>query len=206
MPEQQNQKPSLKRREELQSLVESCSEFLKADIPEDNIIPESEFSKFLPLFNNQLFSKLSDDKVHELCDEYNNRFSTRHPIKIIASREATADDETIVKDRQRYVVVATIPPLFRSIRTLNEVGAKLPNLIVALYNASQRNTPVDNSMQKFSSYIGQALQIGGNMDNPDQERAKFNEMEKKLIGGKAEGPSDKTSQDEDNVMSDSIDW
>ena len=157
--------------EQFSNLMNMCSEFLKAKIPPSNIVPESEFAEFIPLFNEESIKELGKDGIDKLAKKYRGRFSLQHPIHIISAEQADDTEGDVIKsphDNKFHRIVITLPPMFRSLRTLNDLGERVPSLIDALMNTVARKDTYMNSTNDYYRGIAEAM----SMANPSKDKQK----------------------------------
>ena len=206
-------KPSSSERDQL---TEMCRSFLKVQIPAGNIISAGKFAKFVPLFNKEAVSKMSETEQKRLYNEYRRTFSLQHPIKVYGNsvpdpEEATGEVVFVPSDEEYHEVAYTIPPMFRQIKTLNELGSNTAaGLINSFLNtAIKSDNPIAQAeFEKYGFVIGKLLT---DLNPPDTEaEKKFETAEKKLVhheGGTEEGEdAPKNSQSNNDAMTDLFDW
>lgn len=216
-------------------LIGQCSAFLRDSIPSTNIILEADFAKYIPLFNEKAIEEMGEDVAKKLADEYRGRFSLHHPIKII-NTEITEDPNVEAaiypEDGRRHVIVMMLPPVFKRVKTLNEIyttdekgnkihQSKMPFLIDGLFNTSLRTDPI--SKGKHAEYVfnvARALHIANPETDREQIIKDFNAMQTRVNAQTAakleemgvalpESAKPKESiktPDEDKPMSGVIDW
>ena len=203
-------KPS---RSERDQLTDMCASFLKIRIPSGNIISVGKFTKFAPLFNKEAVSKMTENMQKKLYDEYRRTFSLQHPIKIYGN--AVDPDETKVEviyvedDDMYHEVVYTIPPMFRQIKTLNELGSDTAATLINsfLNTAVKSDNPIAQAeFEKYGFVIGKLLT---DLNPPDKDAEKqFQDAEQKLVNNDEESSegAPKNSQSTDDAMTDLFDW
>lgn len=200
-----------RRPEELDGeLIDQCRAFLAVQVPESNILFVDEFNKYMPLFNKVQQSQTNETVLKDLSDEYFGRFSTQHPIQIL-SREPDPQGVFYRKHKGRFKLEKTIPPLFRRAGALNELGAKVPALINAFFNATiNPSSPYDTRKAEYAQSIAQALimtdQKNGSRASDEQ---RFKQMSDALINGEAQPSQDQASSpsgSDDSPLSGVLSW
>ena len=115
-----------------QSFNQLGEQFLKSLEAGKNVLLESEWSKYLPLFKKDALADMSKEAASKLAAEYNYKFSPYEPITVI-SQELDPDgveflgfryndDDIRVGDGKKHKVVAVYPARFRKLKTINELG------------------------------------------------------------------------------------
>ena len=203
-------KPTISER---QQLTEMCRSFLKVQIPAGNIISAGKFARFAPLFNKEAVAKMSETEQKRLYTEYRRTFSLQHPIKVYGNEvpdpESTPSEVVFVTtDNEYHEVVYTIPPMFRQIRTLNELGSSTAaGLINSFLNtAIKSDNPIAQAeFEKYGFVIGKLLT---DLNPPDAEAEKqFSNAEKQLVHKEgSEEDTSKNSQSASDGMVDLFDW
>ena len=177
-------------------LAAQCRAFMSVAVPEQNIIFEEDFDRFMPLFNKERNSEAGKTRLSELFIEFNGRFSPQHPIYILSR---TTDENGIMYPslRTKYKLAKKIPPRFRRVSTLNELGEKVPALINAFFNATTNPSgPGDHRKEQYAKAIASALvkadvKTGGDIK---QQRAEFAKEEAALVrNGRSNETSNKDS-------------
>ena len=181
-------------------LMAKCKAFMSVAVPESNVIFVDEFDKFMPLFNKERHDEAGEAKTSELFIEYNGRFSPQHPIYIL---ERTPDPNGVMYPslRTRYKLARKIPPRFRRLSTLNELGEKVPTLINAFFNATTNPSgPGDHRKEQYAKAIASALvkadtKTGGDIK---KQRAEYAKEAAALVrsGRVPDQPSAKSPEDE----------
>ena len=198
---------------ERQQLTEMCKSFLQVQIPTSNIISVSKFAKYVPLFNKEAISKMSEAEQKKLFTNYNTEFSLQHPIKIYGSvvqdpEEAKKPVVYVQTDRAYHEVLYTIPPMFRQLKTLNELGSQTAaGLINSFLNTAikSENPIAQAEFEKYGFVIGKLLT---DLNPPDENANKqFEAAERDLVSGE-EGDEPKNSQSNSDAMTDMCgdDW
>lgn len=203
-------RPSVSER---QQLTEMCRSFLKVQIPAGNVISAGKFAKFAPLFNKEAVEKMSETEQKRLYAEYRRTFSLQHPIKVYGNEvpdpeSTTAEVVFVSTDNEYHEVVYTIPPMFRQIKTLNELGSSTAaGLINSFLNtAIKSDNPIAQAeFEKYGFVIGKLLT---DLNPPDVEAEKqFSTAEKQLVHHEeSDEDASKNSQSESDGMVDLFDW
>lgn len=205
-------KPTQHDREEL---TDMCKSFLKVQVPEDNIISFSRFSKYLPLFNKEAVEKMSEAEQKRLYGQYHRQFSLQHPIKVYG--RSVPDPESfegeviyVPSEKSYHEVIHTIPPMFRQLRTLNELGSKAAGDIINsfLNMATKSDNPIAKAeYEKYGVVIETLVE---KMNPPDAEaESNFAKAEKDLIAAgndREEEGEAKKSQSGSDAMPDLFYW
>lgn len=191
--------PSKEKPAELDDdLLRQCKEFLAIKVPSTNIVFVEEFARYMPLFNKALKEQMDPNEVDNLAREYNSRFSLQHPIQILTQE---LDEHGVVHPgtRRRHKLDRTIPPMFRRVSTLNDLGKKVPALMNAFWNATNHSSgPGDPRKQQYAQQIAKAIVMadrrGGHIQ---QEREAFKRGAADLMAGKtgAQPQAEKPSED-----------
>lgn len=158
--------------EQLEYLKELCSNYLKSQIPEGNIVLESDFSRYIPLFNKEQNDALGKEAVTELATEYRGRFSLQHAIKIISAEvvdQPSEDAAFYAQDKKYHRVVLELPPMFRPLKTLNELGPRVPTLIDALMTTTARKDNLALGGVDYCKEVERAVALV----NPESDKEKF---------------------------------
>ena len=195
---------------ERQQLTEMCKSFLQVQIPSSNIISAGKFARFANLFNKEAVEKMTESEQKRLYAEYHREFSLQHPIKVYGG--VVADPEEAGKpviyvqaDREYHEVLYTIPPMFRPLKTLNELGSQTAaDLINSFLNTAikSENPIAQAEFEKYGFVIGKLLT---DLNPPDAEAEKqFENAEHNLVGD-GEGDDAKKSQSESDAMTDMFD-
>lgn len=192
--------------EQFEHLKELCSGFLKSQIPESNIVLEADFARYIPLFNKEQSNALGEDAITELATEYRGRFSLQHAVKIISAEivdQPSEDAAFYIPDKKYHRVVLVLPPMFRSLKTLNELGPKVPALIDALMTTTARKDNINLGGVDYCKEVERAIHLA----NPESDREKFvqnvRETEKKFE--EARNGTTSVTQDQDSADNNSQD-
>lgn len=216
--EGQQRKPQepLPPEQEDEQLFAQCRAFLAIAVPKQNIVLESEFGKFMPLFNNKLREQVESDDLNKLCQEYFRTFSMQHPIQILSNgTDPSGRGPVYPGDNRSHHLVQTIPAIHRRVNTLNELGEKVPTLINALFNStvSKKNNPLVNNQGQYADSIGKAVAMANAKDpTMKQKREEFAAAEKALVSRSKEAQGDQPQQPEGSPSNDEscetglIDW
>lgn len=185
-------------------LDRQCREFLARTIPVTNIVFVEEFNKYLALFNKELNERMDKDQLTKLSEEYYGRFSPQHPIYIL-TREPDPNGCAHPSDNAKYKVDKIIPPTFRRVCSLNDVGAQVPALIDALFNATIKTSgPFDRRKELYTSQIAKAIDMGEKKaGTADKQRQEFARMEAELLGT-AKSKQDTSEDQGSSVGSDNV--
>lgn len=207
-------KSGMSHPDQFAHLKELCTGFLAAQIPESNIVPEAEFSKYIPLFNRDKSNELGEEAITDLTVEYRGRFSLQHPIKIISAEIVDKSDKDAVyyaADKKYHKVVLELPPVFRPLKTLNDLGGRVPSLIDALMTTSARKDKLNLGGIDYCKEVEQAMRLA----NPESDKAKyiqqlraseekFEEMKQGHVSSDTETPSDNNKSRDDTIITDDL--
>ncbi len=166
-----------------EDLTRQCREFMSVAVPESNIVFVDEFDKYMPLFNKERNKEAGEAETSRLYLEYSGRFSPQHPILIL---ERIQDDNGVLYPSlmTRYKLVRKVPPRFRRVSTLNELGEKVPALINAFFNATAHpGGPGDHRKEQYARAIASALVDADKKTGGDirAQRAEFNREARALV-------------------------
>ena len=220
MAEQAIAKPSTEASQDLpkigdverDQLTNMCKAFLMVKIPESNIISAGKFNKYVPLFNNEAISKMPEAEQKRLYGEYQREFSLQHPIKIYGRAVESAEHAEfevvyVDSDKSYHEVLYTIPPMFRQLKTLNELGSKnAAGLINSFLNTAVKsdNPIAANEFERYGYVIGKCLE---GLNPPDEKaNEEFARAEKALVHAGEENGEPKNSQPSSDAMPDLFDW
>ena len=126
---------------------------MEQSLIEKNTVTVSEFSKFAPLFNNTVVTAniQSSDVINSLMVEFENRFATHQPIRVI--HDVTRE------------VVFELPPLEISAPLLNDSFDKTGELLQLLFNVvtnkAQPSYKKDIVYDQLEKIYSQALESDG---------------------------------------------
>lgn len=194
-----------------EDLDRACKEFLKNNIPVSNIVFVEEFAKYLPLFNKEMHKTLDPKAKTQLTQEYFGRFSPQHNIYIL-THELDASGVKHPTDGKKYKIECTLPPTFRRVVSLNDVGKKVPSLITAFFNATTNSSgPFDQRKKLYAQQIAEAIGLGDKkLGHSAADHAAFAKMEADLLGGKKpSAPAEETQRtapDKPSAGGLSIEW
>ena len=181
-------------------LIAQCRAFMSVAVPEQNIIFVDDFDKYMPLFNKERREEAGEAKASELFIEFNGRFSPQHPIYIL---ERTPDPNGVMYPslRTKYKLAKKVPPRFRRLSTLNELGEKVPTLINAFFNATTNPSgPGDHRKEQYAQAIASALVKADIKNGGDikKQRAEFAKEASELVrsGRTPEQPKAQSSENE----------
>ena len=115
--------------------------FIQSAVPSANVVLDSEFAKYAPLFQSEVLKTMDSDKAKALYEEYKGRFSLQHPVKVVTRQVPGPNDvgAYYAPLNQNLRVVRVLPPVYRQMRTLNEAGPEACRLIDAFLNTSKSN-------------------------------------------------------------------
>lgn len=156
------------------TLQDACAQFLNTILPGKNVINEVTAKKFLPLFNREMFSKLSKDEATALAEEYQYRFSMYHPIKIISSGEYDNSPAGVFYpvDEKHHKLIAELPPVFRSVTEVGQLGGNASDLMVMFMNTTRNATPVNDRTNIVKDAIIEAIRrVNAPAHTDDAQRA-----------------------------------
>jgi hypothetical protein len=212
-PMRGNNMPKRKRPDSMltdEDLDNACREFLKNKVPVSNIVFTDEFSKYLPLFNKQMNESMDKDELTLLGKDYFGRFSPQHNIYVLTHEP----DENGMKHPSGpglYKIDKVIPPTFRRVSSLNDVGKKVPVLITAFFNATTNPSgPFDNRKAMYAKQIADAIGLGDQkLGDINKDRSEFQRMEETLVGGKTPESSKQSEESKSAIQPSenlSIEW
>lgn len=199
-------------RRDRSMLTEDCKAFLRVQIPESNIVSYNKFHKYFALFNKEAIAKLSESEQKRLYEQYCRTFSLQHPIKIYGRsvedpEEYKGDVVYVAEDRSYHEVMHTIPPMFRQLRTLNELGSGVAAGLINsfLNNAIKSDNPsAQVEYEKYGYVIGRLIEAINPPDN--KAEAEYADAEKALVSGESGSEAPKKSQSNPDAMTDLFDW
>ena len=173
-----------------------------------NVILENDFKKFLPLFNRDAISRMTDTEVAELMYEYSTSFDATRPIHVISNE---LDDNGIlyvgfekrIGDGKKHKLLMTFPPSRRRLKTMNEAKVSL-EAIDQIAGGLQQNNPQSQSIR--AGLEGLKNFANTLSDVSEDELKKVADMEKALLNPE-EKPSEPTGPDPDSDPEDiDADW
>ena len=203
-----HQRPKKEKPEGLgDDLIRQCRDFLSIEVPSSNIVFVDEFSKYIPLFNKEAYERTDPNDIDHLAREYNSRFSMQHPIQILR-REIDPNGIYHQGTRKKHKLDHTIPPMFRRVSTLNNLGKKIPALINAFMNASSKDTgPGDPRKQQYAHAIAQAISMADKKEGKiDKQRADFRRSADALIHDRDVSTSPKQDTPSEDSETGLIEW
>lgn len=126
---------------------ERIASILINDMKNKNIITRSEFSRYLPLFDNRIISnnEYQEEELKKLIEEYRLRFNLHLPITIIS------DD--------RKTVIETRPPMFIQIPSLNRNIKKASELVSTYNNIMTNDAQPKAKKQAIGEVLHQAVHM-----------------------------------------------
>ena len=204
--------------------------FIQSAVPSANVVLDSEFAKYAPLFQSEVLKTMDSDKAKALYEEYKGRFSLQHPVKVVTRQVPGPNDvgAYYAPLNQNLRVVRVLPPVYRQMRTLNEAGPEACRLIDAFLNTSKSNDV--HSKTKNRMYAAEIANIIRSVNRDaqnekDQVILEYNKLNAQVAASaKAEAEAAKQSEqqeqapsepkqpetpppsDETSHMFDTIDW
>ena len=183
------------------SFNQLSEQFLNSIEAGKNVILESEWAKYLPLFQKSALSELSNEAATKLAAEYNYKFSPYEPITVI-SQELDPngvvytgfrynESDIRVGDGQKHKVVAIYPARFRKLKTINALGPERSHEVIGLLSAAAMSqNGLDPRMDRAYKQVSDALdEVNPNVVTA--EDIKNNEIEAKLMGVPLDNTGDK---------------
>ena len=129
------------RSADVARIIELGRGFIGSAVPSANVVLDSEFAKYAPLFQSEVLKSMDPNKASALYNEYKGRFSLQHPVKVVTRKVPGPNDvgAYYAPLNQNLKVVRVLPPVYRQMRTLNEAGPGACQLIDAFLNTSRGN-------------------------------------------------------------------
>ena len=199
-----------------QSFNQLGEQFLKSLEAGKNVLLESEWSKYLPLFKKDALADMSKEAATKLAAEYNYKFSPYEPITVI-SQELDPDgvefigfryndDDIRVGDGKKHKVVAVYPARFRKLKTINELGPERSFEVIGLLSAAAMSkNGLDPRMDKAYKQVSDAMdEVNPNIVT--EEDIKNNEIEAKLMGIPLDKPEEPQASKDDDPVDFDADW
>lgn len=143
----------MRPRDEEQSKI---LEMMNSDITNKNMVTQSEFAQYLPLFDNRIrIGNVYDEQtLKNLIEKYRMRFNLHHPITIVS------DDKSKVID--------TRPPMFIQIPSLNNHIQKASELITTYNNIMSNDSQPKNKKTAVGEVLHKAVSISIEKDKSYQ--------------------------------------
>ena len=179
-----------------------------------NTVTQGEFARYMPLFNKEMLSKLSDAEKTELAYNYNQRFNPMEPVRVIDQNKLDPNGAFWLEDRQRHLVIFTLPPSRPKLRTVNELGPEAAQAAAELMASAARTAgPFDDRSKKYSAQLA-ALIDKANSESMVEQQKEFNKIHEELretvTHSQGRGGSDivkpKTSPEKADDSGLGVDW
>lgn len=160
-------------------------DFLKSLEAGKNVVLDTEFERYLPLFKKASLEAMDETSRNKLAYEYNYRFSPYDPITVISSELDPngvvfrgfqySPDDVRVGDGKRHKVVAVYPARFRRLESINAIGEESADIIglmgaAALTNNGATDPRVDAAYSKVMDAFNRANP--DTVETPKQETPK----------------------------------
>lgn len=147
----------MRSRDEEQNKI---ADLMNSDIQNKNIVTQSEFAQYLPLFDNRIRigNTYDEPTLKNLIERYRMRFNLHHAITIISD------------DRSR--IVDTRPPMFIQIPALNNHIQKASELITTYNNIMSNDSQPKNKKIAVGEVLQKAINISIDKDPKYQENKK----------------------------------
>jgi len=194
--------PVPRPRSQGQSYIDEINKFapgfFEADANVRNVITVNEFNKYLPLFDRERMSKMSQDDVAALSYDYNQRFSAYYPIRVIDPNVIDEERGFVWKegDGRKHKVIHLIRARLRRLNTVDVLGGEAGDIASSyMFNARQTNNPFDNRLGEYSAAIGKMVGLA-NKDTGSKQDAEFDAALRDLRGAK-EAPATKEVSSDD---------
>jgi len=179
-----------------------------------NVVTNSEFAKFMPLFNKEAISRLSDSEKTDLAYEYNQRFNPMEPVRVIDPTKMDPNGAFWLQDRQRHLVVFTLPPSRPKLLTVNELGPEAAQYAAEMMaSASKTAGPFDDRSKEYSKALA-GLIDRANKESIAKQQVEFDRITGELRevvnnsqgDGGTEGGKGTTSAKSAEETSLGVDW
>jgi hypothetical protein len=124
-----------------------------------NTITQEEFSKFLPLFNRSMLSKLNEEQRAQLGYEYSLRINQMEPVFVIDSKTLDPINGAFwLADRQRHKVIFKLPAARPKLATVNDLGPQAAQYACELIaNTAKTAGPFDKRGQQYSQALAELI-------------------------------------------------
>lgn len=187
------------------ALLDACSQFLNTVLPAKNVILDYEWRTFKPLFNSDEFNKLSPDQIDMLVNKYYMRFSMQHPIVIISNEY---DDEGVFypADGHRHKKLQELPPVFRSVLTINSLGGNATELVTMFMNTTRNQTPINDRTNLVKEAMIAAIKKANKGILDDEAAAKAYAEQVKAIEDTQIQPTKQVNEDTIAGFTDDMPW
>ena len=166
------------------SYQRQMEQFLQAAATGQNVVLEADFKKYLPLFNRESLSRLTNQEAQELMYEYNTTFDLTCPIHVISPELDEKNGIVYIgfENRQgdglKHKVLMTFPPARRRLKTMNQLGVSL-DAIDMVAGGLQHNNPQSPTVRTGVSELNKiAESIGG---PTEEEQALHDKLERELL-------------------------
>jgi hypothetical protein len=157
-----------------------------------NVVLESEFEKYLPLFKKSLLDEMTPEAKTRLSAEYNIKFSPYEPITVISQELDPngvlfkgfhySEDDVRVGDGKHHKVVAVYPARFRKLQSINAIGEEAEEIIglmgaAAISPSGGLDPRTSEAFKRVNAAIHKA-----NPSVVTKDDIRNNEIEAKLMG------------------------
>lgn len=188
------------KHDDLQDL---CAQFLNTVLPGKNVISEHQAKKFIPLFNKEEFSKLSESQLEKLTSEYQMTFSMYHPIKVIASGEYDDSPKGVFwpVSGKHHKLIIELPPVFRSVTEIGALGGNVSDLMTMFMNTTRNATPMNDRTNVVKDAIIAAIHRANAGQYTDAQQREYAEKVSSIENHETESKA----EEQGSVMSD-MEW
>ena len=183
------------------TLLDSCAKFLTEVLPGKNVITEVEAKHFLPLFNKEMFKKLSEDQVQKLTSEYQMKFSMYHPLKIISYGEYDDSPAGVYwpGDKKKHKLITELPPVFKSVIEIGSLGGNASDLMTMFMNTTRSATPLNDRTNLVKDAIISAIRKANAGTYSEEQKRAYAEQVNKI-------EHKESSEESPSQMTDDMEW
>lgn len=164
------------------TLLDSCSQFLNEVLPGKNVITEVEAKHFLPLFNKEMFKRLTEEQLQKLTMEYQMKFSMYHPLKIISYGEYDNSEQGVYwpGDKKKHKLITELPPVFKSVVEIGQLGGNASDLMTMFMNTTRSATPMNDRTGIVKDAIVAAIRKANSGTYTDEQKRAYAEQVNKI--------------------------
>lgn len=145
-----------------------------------NTVTQGEFAKYMPLFNRSMLSNLSDAEQKELAYNYNQRFNPFEPVRVIDQTKLDPNGAFWLEDRQRHLVIFTLPPARPKIKTVNELGPEAAKAAAEMMASAARTAgPFDTRSKEYSAQLAELIDKANSASIAEQQK-EFDKLHEQL--------------------------
>lgn len=180
-----------KRREEMSIILPLGKQFLNS-LNNKNVIPQTEFEEYLPLFNKSLLDQMDDSDKAKLAFRWSQRINIQQSVKVIDT--TTPDENGILYRGRRFKLVLTLPAWTNRYESVNAQGDDAVAIAAeCLANSRSTNNPFDTRQAQYSSKLV-ALLRKGNAESLKRQNEERERLAEKLGMGSTPKPADKPTE------------